>query len=124
MTEETARIVELRRLADQFCEDRDWDQFHSLKDLAIGLSTESNELLQLFRFKSEAECTAILNQAEGRTAVEDELADVLFFLLRLATRADVDLPQAFERKLAKNARKYPVELARGSNLKYNERDQK
>ncbi len=124
MTEQEARIIELRQLADRFCEERDWDQFHGLKDLAIGLSTESNELLQLFRFKNDAESKAIIEQPERKSAVEDEIADVLFFLLRLATRADIDLAQAFERKLAKNARKYPVDLARGSNLKYSEFDQK
>jgi NTP pyrophosphatase (non-canonical NTP hydrolase) len=66
----------------------------------------------------------MLSQAERREAMEDELADVLFFLLRFSSRAKVDLSQAFRRKLDKNALKYPVEIARGSNLKYSERDQK
>jgi len=118
------RLAELQMLADQFCQDRDWDQFHGLKDLAIGLSTESNELLQMFRFKTDEESSALLSKSERREAIEDELADVLFFLLRFSSRANVDLSQAFRRKLAKNALKYPVDLARGSNLKYSERDQK
>lgn len=125
MSNDTLRgLADLQQLADQFCQDRDWDQFHGLKDLAIGLSTESNELLQLFRFKTEQEANSLLSQPARREAIEDELADVLFFLLRFSSRANVDLSHAFRRKLSKNALKYPVDVARGSNLKYSERDQK
>jgi len=85
-----------------FCEARDWDQFHNVKDLTIGLSTESNELLQLFRFKTEAQCDALMQTQ--RTAIEDEMADVLYYLLRIAQRYDIDLQAAFEAKMSKNTR--------------------
>ncbi len=104
----------------QFCEEREWDQFHQPKDLAIGLVTESAELLDLFRFKSEAQCREIISESGSREKVSDELADILFFVLRFAERTGIALPEALERKLEKNRAKYPVETARGSNRKYNE----
>lgn len=107
------------RISD-FCEARDWDQFHDAKELAIGLVTESSELLDLFRFKSVAEVEALFDEPQSREKIEDEVADVLFFLLRMAGRYEIDLREALEMKIQKNAAKYPVELARGSNRKYNE----
>ncbi len=108
-----------KRIAD-FCEARDWDQFHDAKELAIGLVTESSELLDLFRFKSVPEVESMFVNPNQRERIEDELADVLFFLLRMAGRYQVDLRQALELKIQKNAAKYPVELSRGSNRKYDE----
>jgi len=103
-----------------FCEARDWDQFHNIKDLAIGVVTEGAELLELFRFQSPEECEALLLEPAKRQALEDEMADVLFFLLRIAGRYHIDLPSALRAKIKKNAAKYPVEKARGSNRKYDE----
>ena len=104
----------------KFCEERDWDQFHTFKDVAIGLVTESAELLDLFRFKSEEQCRAIMKDDSKREEVSDELADILFFILRFAQRGGIDLNQALASKLEKNRAKYPVEKARGSNKKYDE----
>ena len=109
---------ELNQLIRDFCEDRDWDQFHSIKDLAIGLSTESSELLQLFRFKDNEQSLEYLK--ENRKKVEDECADVYYYLLRLADLYKVDLNQALENKMMDNEKKYPKELVKGKNLKYNE----
>ncbi|MES2856313.1 MAG: nucleotide pyrophosphohydrolase [Bdellovibrionota bacterium] len=67
-----------------FCAERDWDQFHGPKDLAIGLVTEASELLEIFRFQSETESQAMFANESKRTAIEDELADVLFFVLRFS----------------------------------------
>lgn len=104
----------------EFCEERDWTQFHTPKDLAIGLSTESNELLELFRFKDRADQHALLNDPEMRSDVEDELADVLFFLLRFADLHDIDLEAALEAKLETNRQRYPKDEYHASNKKYNE----
>ena len=68
----------------KFCEERDWDQFHNPKDLAIGISTEANELLDIFRFKSEEQMKAQFQEESIRTHIEEEVADVLFFVLRFA----------------------------------------
>lgn len=116
--DEAASVIELKRAVMEFCEARDWDQFHGIKELAIGVVTEGSELLELFRFLSAKECEELLDQPERREDFEDELADVLFFLLRIAGRYDVDLTNALEKKMKKNAAKYPVERARGSNRKY------
>jgi NTP pyrophosphatase (non-canonical NTP hydrolase) len=101
----------------KFCDERDWDQFHSPKDLAIGAITEASELLEIFRFKTEEEMQAMLHDPDTREHIGQELADVFYFLLRFAQRFDFDLLSEFEAKMVRNGLRYPVELARGSNLK-------
>ncbi|WP_413580908.1 nucleotide pyrophosphohydrolase [Bdellovibrio sp. HCB288] len=113
-------ISEMIQMVQQFCSEREWDQFHPPKDLAIGMSTEANELLDLFRFKSDAEIQEKLNTPLFREKVSNELADVFFFVLRFAQMNKIDLPTALHYKLQQNAEKYPVSTARGSNKKYNE----
>jgi NTP pyrophosphatase (non-canonical NTP hydrolase) len=113
-------ILFLSEAVRNFCEERDWDQFHPAKDLAIGLSTESNELLDLFRFKSDAAIAEKLQTPEFKEKVSDELADVFFFLLRFAQMNKIDLAESLARKIEKNRAKYPIETAKGSNKKYNE----
>ena len=113
-------ILFLSETVRNFCEARDWDQFHPPKDLAIGLSTESNELLDLFRFKSDADISEKMQTPEFKEKVSDELADIFFFVLRFAQMNQINLAQSLERKITKNALKYPIEKARGSNKKYNE----
>ncbi len=103
-----------------FCEERDWDQFHNPKDLAIGISTEANELLSIFRFQSEEQIEELFKDEEKRIPIEDELADTLFMLLRFAQMNHLDLEKCLDRKLEKNNRKYPIEKAKGNNLKYTE----
>jgi len=90
-----------------FCAVRDWDRYHTPQALAIGITTEAAELLQEFRFLEPDEQVALFDEPDRREAVEDECADVLFFLLRLADRHDIDLETALLRKLDKNAQRYP-----------------
>jgi len=111
-------IIELQSLVKSFCEARDWDQFHGPKDLAIGVITEASELLEHFRFLSDEQAMELLNNPQQKEEIEDELADVLFFLLRFSQRFDVDLAQALSRKIVKSEKKYPVEKAKGNNRKY------
>lgn len=112
-------IHEAMELVRRFCEERDWDKFHDPKDLAIGMVTESSELLELFRFKSDEECRAIIDDVRSQD-VRDELADVFYFVLRFAQKNDIDLYDALSRKIERNREKYPVEKSRGSNRKYDE----
>lgn len=114
----TTSIGDLKERVKSFCETRDWDQYHNAKDLAIGVSTEAGELLDLFRFKSPEEVEGMFRNAREREDIEDEMSDVLFFLLRLGQKYDIDLAMALARKMEKNELKYPVEKTRGSNLKY------
>lgn len=112
-------IKDLIKVVQDFCEARDWDQFHNPKELAIGMSTESNELLDIFRFKSVEQMQEQLNSSK-REDIEDELSDVFFFVLRFAQMYDIDLEKALKHKVAKNDAKYPVDKFKGSNKKYKE----
>ena len=112
-------VEDLKNKVKKFCEDRDWDQFHSPKELAIGMSTEANELLQLFRFKSEDDMKEFMSSTR-KIEAEEELADLAYFVFRFAQMNDIDLTIAIENKMKKNNAKYPVEKAKGSNKKYNE----
>jgi NTP pyrophosphatase (non-canonical NTP hydrolase) len=104
----------------EFCEARDWDQYHNPKDLSIGIVSEAAELLEHFRYKSHDEMEAFFDDATKREAIEDEVADILFLVFRFAQKHDIDIEEAFERKLQKNKKKYPVEQAKGRNEKYDE----
>lgn len=113
-------VVELAESVRSFCEERDWNQFHNPKDLAIGISTEANELLDLFRFKNENDMKQMFINKDKREQIEDEIADVLFFVLRFAQMNQIDLSVALENKIKKNALKYTMESSKGNNRKYNE----
>jgi NTP pyrophosphatase (non-canonical NTP hydrolase) len=110
-------VQQLKTMIQTFCEAREWDQFHSPKELAIGLVTEASELLEIFRFQSEDQVREIMADPKRREAVADELADSLFFVLRFSQLNGIDLAGALERKMEKNNSRYPVEMARGSNQK-------
>lgn len=113
-------IERLNTEVRDFCEARNWKQFHTPKDLAIGLSTESNELLEIFRFKDRDEQDSLLADPNKRNDIEDELADILFFTLRFADLYDVDLEEALESKIEKNRERYPKDEYHESNKKYDE----
>lgn len=113
-------IKELKDKVQDFCERRDWDQYHGAKELAIGIITESSELLDLFRFKSEKEIECMFNSPEKRCRISEEMADVFYFLLRLAQKYNIDLASELHNKMEKNEEKYPLEKSRGSNKKYTE----
>jgi NTP pyrophosphatase (non-canonical NTP hydrolase) len=110
-------VDSMKDLVRRFCEERDWDQFHTPKDLAIGIATEAGELLEIFRFMRPEQQSALLREPESREHIEDELADVFYFVLRFAQMYGVDLGSALERKTVKNALKYPVSVSRGVNRK-------
>ncbi|WP_291995589.1 nucleotide pyrophosphohydrolase [Candidatus Accumulibacter sp. ACC003] len=107
----TAKVLEFR---DQ----RNWAQFHSLRNLIVSLNLEASELLELTQWKSDAEMAALSADGEAQEALRDECADVLIYLLLIAENAGIDLEDAASAKLLKNARKYPVEVSYGSSRKY------
>ncbi len=116
-------VGQLKERVKRFCEERDWTKYHSAKELVIGVVTEASELLQLMRFKSDGEVDALLESQDWREKFSDEMADVLYFLLRLADLYGLDLSEALDHKLEKNALKYPVDKYRGSNKRYDEKQQ-
>lgn len=113
-------IHELKQKIKDFCEARDWDQYHDAKELAIGVITEAGELLDHFRFKSEKQMEEMFKNPEKKAEISDELADVFYFILRLAQRYDIDLTTALNKKIEKNEKRYPVEKVKGLNKKYTE----
>jgi dCTP diphosphatase len=109
-------LEELRARVRAFVAERDWERFHSPKNLAMALSVEASELVELFQWLTEEE-SASLDDA-GRRRVAEELADVLWFVVRLSDRLEIDLLEAAELKLTENANKYPAEKVRGQSKKY------
>ncbi len=101
-----------------FRDERDWMQFHNPKELAAAIAIEAAELQEIFLWKSPAETADVV--AAKNEALRDEIADIAVYLLELADNLGIDLIEAIDAKMAKNAAKYPVEKARGSNLKYTE----
>lgn len=119
----TPRLVDVAALqaaVDAFARERDWERFHSPKNLAMALTGEVGELVELFQWLTEAESHEAARDERTARAVRDELADVTIYLARLAAVLGVDLDEAVRAKLAVNAQKYPVERARGSAAKYSD----
>jgi dCTP diphosphatase len=112
----TDPLVALRDALRAFAAEREWDQFHSPRNLAAALAVEAAELLEPFQWLTDEQSREL--STEARAAVEQEMADVLLYLVRLADKLGVDLEQAARAKIALNAEKYPVEKARGSSRKY------
>ena len=111
-------LQELTRSIASFSAERDWGQFHSPKNLAMALSVEASEIVELFQWRAEAESRAL--EDATREAVADEIADVLIYLVRLADELGIAPLLAAERKMLKNAAKYPADKVRGRTDKYSE----
>ena len=108
-------LSELQKTIRKFCADREWDQFHNLKDLLISLNLEASEALEHAQWKNEAELNELITDNKE---LGEELADVLYWTLLIANKANIDLSEAFKKKMGKNEAKYPIEKARGSHKKY------
>jgi NTP pyrophosphatase (non-canonical NTP hydrolase) len=111
-------LTQLRDSLRQFAAERDWDPFHSPKNLAMALSVEAAELLERFQWVTEEQSRNL--PAAELAKVREEMADVLNYLVRLADKLDVNLLEAAREKVALNALKYPVDKSRGSAKKYSE----
>ena len=118
--DEKTTFHELKEVVKKFCEERDWDKFHNAKDLEIGISTESSELLEHFRFKTNDEIDNFFNDNTKKEEITDELSDILYFVLRFAQKYNIDISDSFQSKLKKIKIKYPIDKSFGKNLKYNE----
>jgi len=110
----------LARSLRVFAADRDWEQFHTPKNLASALTVESSELLEIFQWSRGQRAWSDLDLPEVRARTEEELSDILLCLIRFADKAKIDLQRAAEKKLALNSQKYPVERFKGSDRKYDE----
>ena len=113
MSAENSSIKDLQKKIIQFRNERNWEQFHKLKDLLLGLNIEAGELNELFLWKDEKEIESV-----DKLKTADELADIFIFLTYISENFNIDLTEAIEMKIEKNAKKYPVDKAFGSNKKY------
>src|SRR4030067_1791652 len=109
-----------KKLAD-FAKQRNWDQFHSPKNLSMALAAEAAELLEIFQWLTEEQSREIINNEKEMSLIKEEIADVAIYLVRLADKLGVDIEKAVLDKIALNERKYPVKLAKDNATKYNKR---
>jgi NTP pyrophosphatase (non-canonical NTP hydrolase) len=121
--EAKVKVLELQKINDEIekiVHERDWDQFHSIKNLAMALSVESSELLEIFQWLTEAQSDTASENPDLKSKIEDEVADVFVYLLRIVKKTNIDLEQAVLKKLKKNEEKYPVDKSKGNSKKYNQ----
>lgn len=111
-------IESLTNQLREFAQAREWEQFHTPKNLVMALSGEAGELVSLFQWLRDDQVDEWIHNPANRTAVEHELADVFGYLLRLADILETDLEKALREKILVNGEKYPVELSRGNATKY------
>ncbi len=111
-------LNELRMRVNTFVEERDWAQFHSPKNLAMAMIVEAGEVVEHFQWMTEQESLNL--NSEVKEQVGQELSDTFVYLLRIAEVCGIDLIDAANKKIALNAKKYPIEKAKGSNAKYTE----
>jgi dCTP diphosphatase len=112
-SDQTTSVADLREVLRVFVEEREWEPFHSPKNLAMSLAIEAAELMEHFQWITIEQSRELMRDGAKRAAVGEELADVLAYVLAMANALELDLATTFRDKLAKNAQKYPVELARG-----------
>jgi dCTP diphosphatase len=111
------RIEKLRLELMQFADERDWDQFHNPKNLAMALIAEAGELVEHFQWLTPHQAKNL--SEETKSEVEQEIADVFLYLMRLADKLGIDMIAAAEKKMQINAEKYPIEKSKGMAIKYN-----
>ncbi|GAB2682742.1 nucleotide pyrophosphohydrolase [Nocardia goodfellowii] len=116
-------IDRLQTMIAQFAQDRAWQGFHTPKNLVMALTGEVGELAELFQWLTAEESATITDSPVGRGRVEEEIADVFIYLLRLADVLQVDLVAATEHKIRVNAERYPADKARGRAVKYSALDE-
>ena len=111
-------LNELKIKLRQFAADRDWDQFHSPKNLSMALCGEIGELADCFQWLTESESTEL--SGNGLARVAEEIADIQLYLIRLADKLNIDLIEESNKKIQKNAARYPIEKSKGRADKYTE----
>jgi len=111
----------IRERLKKFAEERDWDQFHSPKNLSMGLAAEAAELLEIFQWLTEEQSKDVVKNEKEMALVREEIADVFIYLVRLADKLEVDIERALWEKIELNEKKYPIRLSKGNATKHNRR---
>lgn len=120
LTDAGTPLAELKNRILAFAQDRDWEQFHSPKNLSMALAAEAAELMEHFLWATPEASKAIAQDTAKRKKIEEELADVVIYALEFANMTGIDVAGVIEAKMTANAQKYPVEKARGRSDKYTE----
>ena len=118
LTDSATTVAALKARVLAFVQERDWEQFHSPKNLSMALAAETGELMEHFLWATPEQSHAIVRDQAKRAKIADELADVVIYAIEFATITGLDVAAAIEAKMAANARKYPVEKAKGRADKY------
>jgi len=106
-------ISYLKKIVDKFVSERDWEKFHTPKNLAESISIEAAELLELFQWRNDREIETFLENPKFVNEIEEELADILIYCISFANRLNIDISRAVLSKMEKNKRKYPIDLYKG-----------
>ncbi len=114
-------IERIRKSLAIFAELRNWDQFHTPKNLSMALSVEASELLEIFQWLTDEQSIQIMHDEKEMALVREEIADVFIYLVRLADKLNIDIEQAVNEKIRINEERYPEELSKNSARKYNKR---
>ena len=112
-------LEKIKRIIREFSSERNWDKYHTPKNLSMALSVEASELVEIFQWLTQEESKNI--DPKDIQSVKDEVADILIYLIRIADKLDIDLEEAILEKIKKNSEKYPVELSKDNAVKYNKR---
>jgi dCTP diphosphatase len=118
LTDSATTISDLKTRVLAFVRERDWEQFHTPKNLSMALAAETGELMEHFLWATAEQSRAIVNEPAKRAKIADELADVVIYAIEFANMTGLDIAAAIQAKMAANAKKYPVEKARGRSDKY------
>ena len=118
MNDRETNLQEIKDKVLEFARERDWEQFHSPKNLSMAIAAEAAELMEHFLWQSPEQSRADMEAEKLRAKVEEELADIFIFAIEFANMTEIDLAAVIEAKMKRNAEKYPVEKARGRSDKY------
>lgn len=120
LTDTETTLAELKKRVLAFAKERDWEQFHAPKNLSMALAAEAGELMEHFLWADPAVSRDIVRDPAKRAKIEEELADVVIYALEFANVTGIDVAAVIEAKMVANAKKYPVEKAKGRSDKYTE----
>ena len=115
-------ITKLQKLQSEFSSKRNWDKYHSPKNLSMALSVEASELVEIFQWLNDRDIESKMNDADFTESVGEEIADIFLYLLRLSEKMNINIEAAVISKIEKNKIKYPVELSKNNAVKYNKRN--
>ena len=113
MNDRNTTITELKKIVEDFVNERDWSQFHNPKNLSMALAIEASELMDIFKWNTNQECEGMMSENNTRQDATDELADIMIYALAFSNRNNINISSAIEKKMIKNRKKYPTEKFKG-----------